>query len=223
MGDEAVEQHPVILSFAWELLSDLKNGPLGATAQLPGAQQVTAESRMACGSVISMILTTLLRRSPIVYIPDMLFDGDGEPPEIPLSDYIERALVYTRASREALVLSLANLDNFLCFTGKKCLRPTTVHRLLFVSLVVCAKLVDDAWCTNRYYARVAGVDTDELNALEREFLSTINFTLCYERDVFDTYSHVIDSLALWSRLQSSYEPSRTGEERAVAASVAGAC
>ena len=61
------------------------------------------------------------------------------------------------------------------------------------------KFFDDAFCNNSYYARIGGIQTEEMNILEMEFLKGINFTLLvtcedYQKYQNELYFHVNNGL-----------------------------
>ena len=53
--------------------------------------------------------------------------------------------------------------------------------------MLAAKFFDDQYFNNAYYAKVGGVPTVEVNALELEFLFSVNFSLHVATDVFEKY------------------------------------
>lgn len=192
------ECHPVVLTFAGRLAAELEQRWTSVTSE--NATSSTPDSRLAAGRVASLAITSAVRashREGGIVCAQTIFDGDGQVPDIDFSEYVERALTYTRVSREALIVSLMNLDRYLAIVGSGALRPTSVHRLWFTSLVVSSKLVDDNWCTNRHWARVAGVESDEINALERQFLGTLEFNVIASANDFQIYAKVISSLSPW--------------------------
>ena len=67
----------------------------------------------------------------------------------------------------------------------------TVHRLLLTSFTLLAKYYEDLHFSNSYYAKVGGLDLEELNALEKEMLTIISFDLSIPPQV---YLYYIESL-----------------------------
>lgn len=55
------------------------------------------------------------------------------------------------------------------------LAPTNAHRLLLTAVVVSAKFYDDSFEKNSWYAKVGGLSTEELNALELCFLEELRW------------------------------------------------
>lgn len=57
------------------------------------------------------------------------------------------------------------------------LSSLTCHRFIIASITVSSKGLCDSFCTNNLYAKVGGISVTELNILEREFLSAIDWRL----------------------------------------------
>lgn len=53
----------------------------------------------------------------------------------------------------------------------------TCHRFIIAAITVSGKGLCDTFCTNQLYAKVGGITVTELNTLEREFLSIIDWRL----------------------------------------------
>ena len=99
-------------------------------------------------------------------------------PSMPIRDYIIRIIRYFRfLSKGAMVGAAIILKRVVQRDNNVELSPMTCHRLILTSLVISSKFTEDFFDTNSYYAHVGGIETHELNALEREFLNAINFEL----------------------------------------------
>ncbi|ESL11195.1 CYC2-like cyclin 6 [Trypanosoma rangeli SC58] len=107
-------------------------------------------------------------------------------PQISVIDYVRRIAKYSCCSPECFVLSLIYMDRYL-FTTKSPLTFRNVHRLMITAVVVSAKLRDDTYYTNTYYASLGGISTVELNGLELEFLKTIDWVTWVEPSQFEEY------------------------------------
>jgi len=118
--------------------------------------------------------------------PNSLFDA-ARPPRLSLNDYAIRLREDFRCSDECFVLALVYVDRVLkrnqCFT----ITALNTHRLLMTSLVLAVKLQDDAYFSNKYYASAAGIDTEELNQLERQFLSLIGWQFMVSPQEYSDY------------------------------------
>ena len=53
----------------------------------------------------------------------------------------------------------------------------TVHRFVIAAVACGSKALSDSFCTNTRYARVGGVSLVEMNLLERELLSAVDWRL----------------------------------------------
>lgn len=69
------------------------------------------------------------------------------------------------------------IDQICARTPSFTLSSLTCHRFLIASIAVSSKGFCDSFCTNAHYAKVGGITMAELNILEREFLSMINWRL----------------------------------------------
>ena len=52
-----------------------------------------------------------------------------------------------------------------------------IHRILLISLVLAAKLYDDEYYENKYYAKIGGISNKDINKMELEFTEKIEFNL----------------------------------------------
>jgi len=59
--------------------------------------------------------------------------------------------------------------------------------MLITSVMLATKFFDDETFNNLYYAKVGGLQVNELNQLEEKFLSLIQFSLTIQKEVFDRY------------------------------------
>lgn len=114
-----------------------------------------------------------------------VFDGRS-PPEITISDYLTRIYNYSRCSPSCFVVAYIYIHQFLHLTRSH-LTPLNVHRLLVTSVMLSAKVFDDRYYNNAYYARVGGVSTRELNRLEMKLLFALDFKLQVDPHTFHSH------------------------------------
>lgn len=55
------------------------------------------------------------------------------------------------------------------------LTSLTVHRLIITAVMLAAKLMDDKYYNNAFYAKIGGVNTSELNLMELEMLRMLEY------------------------------------------------
>jgi hypothetical protein len=97
-------------------------------------------------------------------------------PSITIGSYLKRIALYTKVSTEVLIQSVLHVHQLMQRTQNPLIvNKLNIHRLLLTSIMATAKFFDDAHYNNAYYSYVGGVPLKELNALEVEFLSLLNF------------------------------------------------
>lgn len=113
------------------------------------------------------------------------------PPQLPIRDYLFRIARYFQCSRECFVLCLVYIDRIVKLHPDFTICSLNIHRLLVTSVMLAVKFFDDVYYSNAYYAKVGGVRTREVNALESHFLQLIEWKLHVTPEEFDQYrSHV---------------------------------
>jgi hypothetical protein len=50
-----------------------------------------------------------------------------------------------------------------------------MHRVLLTATLIAIKYSEDTFYSNEYYAKVGGIQTNELNKMELEFLEKLDF------------------------------------------------
>lgn len=99
-------------------------------------------------------------------------------PKPSLFEYFNHIVQFCEISGEALVRAIFLLAYFrYCYRQIFPITPYTVHRLLVTVLLCAAKFGEDYPWSNAHFARNAMITTQELNRLEAEFLSLIQFQL----------------------------------------------
>ncbi|KAA8494953.1 Cyclin-P3-1 [Porphyridium purpureum] len=117
---------------------------------------------------------------------------------ISILDYVSRVVQFMSCSPSCFVLSLIYLNRIQLrvfgpdaercgITGTELLNDRNVHRLLITAIVIAAKFSDDIYYQNSFYAKVGGISVGELNALEREMLSLLNFRLYVDLDEYEAF------------------------------------
>jgi hypothetical protein len=109
------------------------------------------------------------------------------PPNISLPDYIRRIVKYTSVEKACLLTLLIYIDRVCERHAHFTISSLTVHRFLITGITVAAKALCDSYCTNSHYAKVGGISTRELNALELEFLRLIDWRLATTGPVLQQY------------------------------------
>ena len=111
---------------------------------------------------------------------------------------IFRVFKYSHCSVECLVHALIYIDR-LIQSRIIPVNSLTIHRIIITSAVLAIKYFDDSFYTDNQYARIGGIEVEELCFLEIEFLKSINFSLyvsCedYQKYHNELYLHVSNGL-----------------------------
>ena len=107
-------------------------------------------------------------------------------PQISIEDFMKRLLKYSKMESSILILILIYIYRVFFF-GKFQLNYYNIHKLILASMVVSIKYNEDDYFSNKFYAKVGGVTKEELDKLEYEFLSLIDFSLFVDEDLFSKY------------------------------------
>lgn len=118
------------------------------------------------------------------------------PPAIPPHDYLRRLVRYSFCSRSAFVAAFLYLDDIAPSIPVTSL---TVHRLLVTAVLLATKSFDDVLYDNAHFAKVGGLDTAELNALELDFLARRKFMMHVARERFFAFEDTLVAQALATR------------------------
>ncbi|KAI8987478.1 cyclin-domain-containing protein [Mycotypha africana] len=109
------------------------------------------------------------------------------PPNISLSDYLRRIVKYTSVEKSCLLILLIYIDRVCELHPHFTVSSLTVHRFLITAVTVSSKALCDSYCTNSHYAKVGGISTQEINALELEFLALIDWHLASTGPILQQY------------------------------------
>jgi len=151
----------------------------------------TVVSRLASSLERCVLLNDkLVDESPEMRDSVAAFDGLSRP-EISIGHYLDRIFKYSGCSPSCFVIAHIYIDHFLHRT-RALLNPLNVHRLIITTVMLAAKVFDDRYYNNAYYARVGGVSTRELNRLEMKLLFTLDFKLQVDPQTFHTHCCLLE-------------------------------
>ncbi|WVR03377.1 hypothetical protein IAU60_000368 [Kwoniella sp. DSM 27419] len=139
--------------------------------------------------LLSHMLDLLIKHNDQVLLtPDALTRFHSRAaPGISVVDYLSRIVKYTNLEKIPLLSLLAYIDTTCLNLPTFTLSSLTVHRFLIASVCAGSKAQCDVFCTNAHYAKVGGIKTGELNALERELLRVTKWDLCCHADQLQKY------------------------------------
>jgi len=139
--------------------------------------------------IVDMLVRLIAHNDKIPLSPEALTRFHSRtPPAIPVLDYLRRIVRYTKVERSCLLITLHYIDQICARIPSFTISSLTVHRFLITSIAISSKALCDAFFNNTHYAKVGGITrVVELNLLEREFLTQIEWRLVCTRERLQTY------------------------------------
>jgi hypothetical protein len=113
----------------------------------------------------------------------------ANPPDITIFDYLQRILKFTMCSSVCYLFAMVYLDRIVQLNPTFVISSQNVHRLILTSIMTAAKFFDEKFSNNAYFAKVGGISTSEINSLEMEFLSMIQYQLHIYPCVYEKYKN----------------------------------
>ena len=111
-------------------------------------------------------------------------------PKLSLGDFMYRITYYSKVNDEILISSLILIDRY-CKKNKIILTVYNIHYLLFTSILVTIKFMEDKFFSNKYYATICGIKLSHLNKMEYEFLCGIKFEIFIHEKFFVKYQNLL--------------------------------
>ena len=111
-------------------------------------------------------------------------------PSISIYDFLERLVKYSKIEKSTLILILIYIDKF-CDMNNVNLTFYNIHKLILSSLVIAAKYNEDKYLSNEFYAKIGGITKKEIDILEYQFLTLINFSLYINDEIYYKYEDFI--------------------------------
>jgi len=134
---------------------------------------------------------------------------NGRKPPISIKSYVARLLQYAPCNRECFLMALIYMDRLIIRRGIM-MNSMNVHRLFLISVMMASKFCDDQPCDNVYFATVGGVSVEELNVMELDFLTMIEFHINVSVPEFEAFQGVIESkIASMKKMILSFQRGQT--------------
>ena len=111
-------------------------------------------------------------------------------PNISIEDYLIRIQTYSNMETSTLILSLILIDR-LCQISNLTLTYHNIHRIIFSAILISIKYNEDNYFDNKFYAEIAGVKLKELQLLEYNFISLLNFNIFIPDEIYDKYKQYL--------------------------------
>ena len=120
------------------------------------------------------------------------FDLCCEIDKLDIEDFIINCYKKMDFNSYLLILAMMNLDKLL--SKNFILTDTNIHKVFFICMMETQKYYDDINFTNKNYAKICGITTDELLELEIEFMNHIDFNLYIKEEDFLKYKNKLQKL-----------------------------
>jgi hypothetical protein len=179
-------------------LIDNKNNSTNSTEhsiEKINEQKDTIQIEQISLSISTILEELLIQNSKLSYYKKKIYEQSKmvfschKKPKISILEYINRIIKYTYLEKSSLIVSLIYLDR-IC-QNDILLTDYNIHRLLFISIMVNIKFMEDKHFLNSFYAMICDVKLSYLNKMEYEFLSGIQFQLLINKNVYYKYRNLI--------------------------------
>ena len=141
-------------------------------------------------SLISKVLEKIINNNKInkrYKLRRDIFTGKSLP-KITLIDYINRIITYSDSEINTLICSLIYIDRI---NKIKAINEFNIHRIFFTAVLISIKYNEDDIFKNDYYAKIAGVNLNEINKMEFDFIKLLDFNLYIDPEEFGSYKQFI--------------------------------
>lgn len=134
-------------------------------------------------------LATLSRRFDDASNDRFIKFQSSQAPDVTVSGYLIRIQKHSKCSDACFLLALIYIDRLALNKGLK-LTVLNIHRLLITCIMIAAKFHDDLFYNNDFYAKLGGLSLSELNKLEQELLTLLDFSLFVAVPTYNAYANL---------------------------------
>ena len=114
-------------------------------------------------------------------------------PNISIYDFLKRLYKYSNVSEEILILVLIYIDR-LSHNRKISLNYLIIYKLILASFITSIKFISDEYYSLGFYAKLGGVSQKEMEALEYQFITLLDFKLYVEEKLYVKYEKYLKKL-----------------------------
>lgn len=100
-----------------------------------------------------------------------------QTPPISIRAYVQRIAKHSKCSPVCFIMAWSYLKRISQIHAELAVTSLTVHRLLITAIMLAAKLMDDKYYNNAYYAKIGGVATCDLNCMELDMLRLLDYRI----------------------------------------------
>ena len=141
--------------------------------------------------LVSLIKTTCKNLTNIKSKLKLFFQK--KVPKMSIDKYLMRIYKFSGMHTNTVILSLILVDRF-CEKVSLDLTGNTIYKILLVAALIAYKANEDIIYNNKNFARIGGVNLEEMNNLEIAFLEIIKYEVYVKIYDFSMYYDMIASI-----------------------------
>ena len=147
-------------------------------------EQIEKEQKEDENGEIILLNTTMI---------EMEIFNTNKKPSVPVKKFLERVVKYCQPEPSTFITSLIYLDNILLKTKTK-LTCMNSYKLFYACFVLSMKFNEDRHNSNKFYAKVCGVNINDFLLMEYRALKYLDFSLYIESEAYELYYNNIYSV-----------------------------
>ena len=124
---------------------------------------------------------------------EMEIFNTNKKPSVPVKKFLERVVKYCQPEPSTFITSLIYLDNILLKTKTK-LTCMNSYKLFYTCFVLSMKFNEDRHNSNKFYAKVCGVNINDFLLMEYRALKYLDFSLFIQSETYELYYNNIYSI-----------------------------
>ena len=147
-------------------------------------EQIEIEQKEDENGEIILLNTTMI---------EMEIFNTSKKPSVPVKKFLERVVKYCQPEPSTFITSLIYLDNILLKTKTK-LTCMNSYKLFYTCFVLSMKFNEDRHNSNKFYAKVCGVNFNDFLLMEYRALKYLDFSLYIQTETYELYYNNIYSV-----------------------------
>ena len=147
-------------------------------------EQIETEQKEDENGEIILLNTTMI---------EMEIFNTSKKPSVPVKKFLERVVKYCQPEPSTFITSLIYLDNILLKTKTK-LTYMNSYKLFYTCFVLSMKFNEDRHNSNKFYAKVCGVNINDFLLMEYRALKYLDFSLYIQTETYELYYNNIYSV-----------------------------
>ena len=147
-------------------------------------EQIEKEKKEDENGEIILLNTTMI---------EMEIFNTNKKPSVTVKKFLERVIKYCQPEPSTFITSLIYLDNILLRTKTK-LTYMNSYKLFYTCFVLSMKFNEDRHNSNKFYAKVCGVNINDFLLMEYRALKYLDFSLFIQAETYELYYNNIYSV-----------------------------